>query len=300
MAASYSNLMYQIKAALTSFATSPWEVVASSNGTVANTSDNWASASDIVFGTGAGARSWCVLRQTGIAANYQLLFAAANGASAATGEFGLIKISPSAGFTGLTSTTVTPTATDEYRVNQPNAQWVFTTASAFGFTLHTQMSTDGECTRVFVTKANKCCAAIFVEKIQLPVTGMTNPTFAWCYSGGAIGSDAPTSTNALDAAYGRGTQNSTSMTMTWTREFYLSAAIASQTFNQISGEYPLIPCGFMCTSGTAFGRHGHAADIWIQYTTVQTGDTYPNDSTRQFAQFGAFVVPWNGTVVVMT
>lgn len=301
MAASYSQLMYKIKATLIGFTTLPWTVVASSNGTTADTSDNWASSSDVVFGTGAGARSWVVLKQTGLASNFQILIAAANGAQAATGEFGLIMASPSAGFTGLTSTTVTPTATDQYQINQPAAQWMFTTAAAFGFTLHGMMSDDGECTRIFVTRATKCIGALFIEKIQQPVTGMTNPVFAWCNSGKTIGSELLTTTNALSAAYGRGLQNSTPIGYTWTTEFYsYTTAIGSQTFNQISGETILMPCGAMGTTG-AFGRHGHLADIWTgSYVTATTGDTYPNDSTRLLAHFGIFVVPWNGTAVVTT
>ena len=42
-------------------------------------------------------------------------------------------------------------------------------------------------------------------------------------------------------------------------------------------------------------RLGSVYDLWYGSTAVGQGDTYPNDSTRQFVQFGHFIFPWNGT-----
>lgn len=53
--------------------------------------------------------------------------------------------------------------------------------------------------------------------------------------------------------------------------------------------------GYQATGPSGRGRFGRLFDLWYGSTRRQTGDTYPNDNTRQFAQFGALVVPWNGT-----
>ena len=48
------------------------------------------------------------------------------------------------------------------------------------------------------------------------------------------------------------------------------------------------------------GRHGEIADLWYGHITAANGDTYPNDATRQFAQFSDVVETWNGTIPLVS
>lgn len=102
-----------------------WSVVASSNGSVANTSDNWNSDSDIVFAAGGTAHSWIILSRAGwmpggtmylkldcnSATQYQLTFELSSGA-----------------YTTSYVTGTAPTATNV--LTWSNQQWLRNNASA--------------------------------------------------------------------------------------------------------------------------------------------------------------------------
>src|SRR5215216_3611359 len=92
----------QVKNAMKAFGSSPWTVVGSSNGVAFSVNDGvdrWTANADMPDS------SWLILKQTGIAANWQLLFHRVS-------TFGCqYFISPSAGFTGGGALT-RPTATD--------------------------------------------------------------------------------------------------------------------------------------------------------------------------------------------
>lgn len=304
---SYEQLLYAIKVVLTSFPTNPWTVVASSNTTVANTSDNWTSASSVVFGSGASNRSWIVLKQTGISSNFQLALIANNGVLGATGEYGMFQISPSAGFTGLTSTSVNPTATDQYKI-QVNDYWTFfSPGAAFGFTIHGMQSTDGSCTRLVWCTGGQSNGGLIIDTMQSPVTGLVTPVAAFCPS-----NTHPTATNiwgnATMVASNVNLRKTTGPTTVASGFVTMHAggtyvgAYSSGTINQISNEYPLMPMGVYSQQSGSYGFHGFIVDMWNGTTNVAAtnGSTYPDDSTRQFVQFGNTVLPWDGSVVVLT
>ena len=56
--------------------------------------------------------------------------------------------------------------------------------------------------------------------------------------------------------------------------------------------------GIVSTTAGSRGRLGTVFDLWYGSKAIGQGDTYPNDTSRQFAQFGHFVFPWNGSIPV--
>lgn len=70
--------------------------------------------------------------------------------------------------------------------------------------------------------------------------------------------------------------------------------------NEISGEWPMLPLGAIGVTSTIRGRHGTFQDLWTASGGANTGDTYPSGASNQFAQFGALILPWNGTAVQLS
>ena len=66
---SYPEALFTIKEALTGFASNPWTVVASSDGSTADETDRWIDQGDVNWGTGA--HSWIVLQNVN---GQQILF----------------------------------------------------------------------------------------------------------------------------------------------------------------------------------------------------------------------------------
>lgn len=136
------RLMLLIKQILTGFALSPWTVQKSSNGTVANSSDNWTTTADLVWNNAGSAHSWIVLRQTGIGATAEILIDLSNTATSSA----TIKFAPGGFDTGGT-TTAAPTASGTSSTLCNNTSWI-TNFTSFSGRLSVLMSTDGQCTRV--------------------------------------------------------------------------------------------------------------------------------------------------------
>jgi hypothetical protein len=301
----YAKAMFRVKQILTGFATNPWTVVASSNGVVANSSDNWASFADVVFTTAIGsAHSWIVLKQTGIASNFQLLIACATNTS--VGQTAFVRASPAAGFTGLTSTTANPSATDEYAIKASTQYWFDVFSVPFQSVVHGQMSSDGEKTRLVLCAAGNSKAVWVIDKLSNPVTGMTNPVYATIVSAEAVGgTSAATYTKLFSTANGQGRDVSTAMTFYMTTEAFAGAAVGA-TFisnpNQISNEYPLTAVGVASTTTGKTGRHGRLSDLWFGSgaATITDGSTYPSGAARTFIQCGHLVLPWNGVIPQFT
>lgn len=280
------NLLRLIKNALIGFASNPWTVRSSSNGTVANSSDNWGSAADMV-GAG-GAHAWMVLRQTGIATNFELCIDCnSNGTSNLT-----VVVSPSAGFTGG-STTARPTATDEI-VLLSAATWT-NNASDITIRYSVSQSTDGQCTRVWGAAGGSVAFFWVFDKPADPVTGWTNPSVSWAIAG------APTFSSIVSTSAGRMRSGSTTGSLQLLCDGGTTIAPNDTAWanvaNEISNEWPLFPASFACTTSTIRGRHGRFFDLWAGSAALASGDTYPGDGSASFVQVGIVVLPWNGGAV---
>lgn len=293
------QLMRMIKNSLIGFGTLPWTVRYSCDGTTAgsagDTVDRWAADANLVWsGT---THSWIVLRQTGIATNFELCIDLANANSYVT----TFVVSPSAGFTGGT-TSARPTATDQ--IVLPETDWGHYASTTATYKLHVLQSTDGQVTHVVVFSNNLLTGHWMFQKPKNPVSGWTNPSVSLVTgvtgSVASPSSDAYTFDNFLPGTTsfrGRGTGTMTIFLAAEGTSTALTAA--SSVFaapNDFSGEYPFFTCSVNSTTASHRGRHGLLFDTWLGLDITNNGDTYPNDTSRQFLQIATQIIPWNGSV----
>ena len=303
----YQRVLLGIKNALIGFATLPWTVVGSSNSVAAGMDavDRWSAYTNLVWNTGAAARSWIVLKNTGLAANFQMLLCLTSNAASTEQNMDIV-VSPAIGFSG-SSVTARPTAADEIVIHNgaTPVSWIGGFATT-GFTTihHVMKSTDGKVTRWFVCNSGNVVSMFSIEEAADAVTGWTTPVVTTSIPSTSTTVDHPAFTNLNDLnTASAGYLSTTSIPLYWTSEGFIAGMNGEQLNvvpNEISGEWPLSPIGLACTTAGKRGRHGRLYDIWWCTTSQLNGATYPNDATRVFAVFGDIVVPWNGTVPVIT
>lgn len=141
--------------------------------------DRWVAASDIVWATGAGVRSWMVYSNPAFGANYRLLLHCFK----TTGGTLEIVIDASfsthaSGYSGGT-TTAGPTATNSVSlrngVQGTTGAWDQAAGADFSSVLHVMFSTDGECIRLFICQAN-FVTAFWLFDLAIPChSGWTPP-----------------------------------------------------------------------------------------------------------------------------
>lgn len=292
-AATNKRAIRTIKNLLIGFGTLPWSVRGSSNGTTANTSDNWSSDSDINGASAGSPHSWVCLRQTGIASNFEIVF---DIVSASNYTSLTCVVSPSAAFSTFTSTSNRPTATDEI-VLVNNTTWGGNQGSSVdnNVIVNAQQSTDGQCTRFWTYWQNVCTGLYIFDKPQNVVSGWTNPSYSFGI-GSSLG--AATVSNLMNSANGRG-RGSATFSMYLTCEGAGSATNQNlpallTSANDFSGEWPFLPMGIASTQASHRGRHGSLFDAYFGSTTGNQGDTFPNDAAnRQWVQVGSgLLLPW--------
>lgn len=296
-------LLLAIKNGLIGFASSPWTVWGSSDG-VGNfgnndANDRWAAAANLIWANAGTNHSWIVLKQTNIAANYQicidliptLVYDRATIAVSMTAGFG----AAGGGVNG--SATARPTATDEIVLQAASTFHQLSAGAAFDAVLHMMQSSDGQVTRFLAyNSAGTMGFYAGFEKPQNPVTGWTVPAVA-CWSRVPF-----TYANFNDVATGYYTYQIASSGLYCTSEAYINTMVGENRagINDISpSEFFLSDIGLACEAtagGNRRGRHGKLFDAWWGSNQKQTGDTYPDSTARTLVQFSNIVVPWNGTV----
>lgn len=289
------------KDALLAFATNPWLMRYSCNSTTAGTAgdgvDRLTTDASFVWNAAGSAHSWMVIRQTGIAANYEVCISCES-ASTPGGVLAIV-VSPSAGFTGG-STTARPTATDEVIV-LASTSWT-SVATDIATRLSVMQSTDGQCTRVIGAASGALTFMWVFDRPANPTAGWSNPSVS-VVQGANVGLASQLS--AAGSALAKMRSGSTNGNVVLTCEgnstgIIPTDAVFGNVANEISSEWPMIPIGFESYTVGVRGRHGTLQDIWYGSSSVATGDTYPNDSSNQFAQFGNIILPWNGGAVNLT
>lgn len=288
-----------VKDVLKAFASNPWSVRGSSNGVAAamDSTDRWASDADIVKAASGTAHSWIVLRQTGIATNFELCIDM-NSASQTAASF---VVSPSVGFSGG-STTARPTAADEIVLINASA-WI--DANDVQHQIHAMQSTDGQCTRLQIWRGgtNQCTFMLF-DRPQNPPAGWTNPSVSFVIP--ATSGYAGAYTNLISVVNGRGRGSATfNIFMTGENNtnaqgsFNLCASDPTQGMgsvpNDFDGQWPFYPVGIGSVSANHRGRHGTLFDLWWRPIAVNDADSFPNNAaTRQFMALGNLIFPWVG------
>lgn len=294
------KLLRSIKNAMIGFGTNPWTVRyscdSSSAGSAGDGVDKWAADSNLVWAAAGSAHSWIVLRQTGIATNFELLLSCEG--AAAGGNVLTIVVSPSAAFTGG-STTARPTATDEI-VLINGASWSGI-SSDISSRWSVQQSTDGQSTRVIICASGAPTAYWLLEKPANPTTGWSNPSvFAAVASSPTIAALTSTATPPWRMRSGSTTGNVTANVEGNNNALLPSDATVGNIANEIDSGWPMFPIGFACYTTGIRGRHGSINDLWMGSSSVASGDTYPGDASNQFAQFGILIFPWNGSTPALS
>lgn len=291
-----------IKNSLKGFATLPWAVRGSSDSVAAgmDSTDRWVTAANLVWDAPASAHSWIVLRQTGIATNFEICIDLDN---AGGGGNIAIVVSPSVGFSGG-SVTDRPTAADEYvLLSSAAAAWSGVDAD---HVVHVMQSTDGQCSRVAVWRAStNLCTFILLDKPANPTTGWTNPHVATAVGIGSAYGNTYGGLSTLSSTISKGF-GSAVMALGYTCEgLQASGQIAPQIVgvgdatNDFDNSWPMFPIGVASITLNHKGRHGTLQDLWWRPTGIGQADTFPNDATRLFVVMGDLIFPWNGAVPVI-
>jgi hypothetical protein len=298
------DFLLQLKNALVGLGWIVWGSCDSVSSNIVGT-DLWLSTANIVFASGAGAKSWIVLKNAGLAPECALLISCTDTGSGysslfevCTSGYGITNGGASNG-----STTAPPSglAANVIMSTSMNAAG----SPAFSNTMHAMMSNDGECTRVFWTDAslravNTYVGFLIIDKAKNPVAEWTVPVYAHAQSGDIGTALSPTSWGSSNVLKSK--QGGTVLDMRATCEAsgnttYLSGMVAAS--DDASSDWPMLPMSLCCvTVGHRNWRKGQVYDLWWGSGSIATGDTYPAaGSTRQFIQVQQLILPWDGLVV---
>lgn len=147
-----------------------WAVVGSGNSVTNGLDgvDRWISYSNLVWASAGSAHSWIVLKQTGIASNFQVCIDLSN----ASYLNATVVASWSTGFTGG-SNTARPTASDEV-VLLSNTAWG-SSSTVYRWRVNTCKTSDGCCTRAYMSYDGEVASTWFLEAPKNPVASWTTP-----------------------------------------------------------------------------------------------------------------------------
>jgi len=306
------DIVYQVYAAITGFATNPWTLVASSDGSTAGApGPGWADYTDCVFNSTGSARSWVVLAQPQISANCQMLITCGSaGSGTDTGRW-QVKICPDGFDTSTPVVNADPPANSSRVLQTASDSGGFwyqggNAGTSYSGKLHVMHSTDGKSTR-WIVCANSVARTIgFVdvpsavatytpgwnEPVILGMRGWYDNTNRLTY---ALFNDSATGVvgwyegahNALFDVYltspGYGANNSVS-----------AAGEVLTSPDDDTGEYPFCPMGLASETLNVRGvRRGVLNDMWWGATSAPVGSVF--GVAKEFAQFGHVVFPWNGS-----
>jgi hypothetical protein len=293
---------------------SNWVVVASCDGSTVSHAgvDKWVTASNLVWPS-SGARAWIVLRQTGIAAQFQLMIELLY-STGAQQQFN-VRVSHSgfgSAYGGVDgTTTAAPTALNSVLVGGTAATCGAPSTTNTATVLHVIKSADGTSTRVLMCRGSACVLNFFIELPANAVSGWSHPYAAYI-AGSASATEAMNFATVCRASPSNPwvgvTNGGTSLQL-------ITATIAT---NDASTAFP----AFYTTAGNFSGGYGFfdivlggntatgldpklgiLADMYFGLTAHVTGIGYPSvavdaDRPRQWVKVGPWIVPWNNTIVV--
>lgn len=317
--------LIELQDALTGFATNPWVVDYSCDGSTAGTPGDGVDRIDSdlanwIFTTGASSsRSWLVLRNpvTGM----ELMLSGQGGTN--NGDRIRIYVSWAAGFTGG-ATNSNPSATDEEQIYTGDDNYGIGNL-ARDFVYHFMHSADGELTYIAASYNNICPLFVYLGVPENPTDGWTNPLVAgWLGDDGTVpdafatslfmavqdeigftggvgrrranltGGTIPIHTSFAGTVVGDGSNTPRVYGEDQGSSAYVPGA------NQISGEYDLARVGLFSFRQTGTnGFHGRMPDLYFSQDTLSDGDTFPGDGTKTRVSLGGYVLPWNGSTPVV-
>ena len=318
------ELLLGVKNAL--MATAFWSVKISSNATTPGTGsgDNWTTIADTLWAleTGTPNFSWSVWQNTVLDLEVLLVLRTNSNDEGGTPDVYISRpvLSGGSGFTGGAAN-ARPTAPDESFIVD-NEQWGWGAGDPTGkaWVFSTMVSTDGEVTRVVWFNVSEIRGFWFFERLKNPVTGMSSPEIvvkmrAVGQTGGAGGPDATyaglhdVASSVFSPQYD-GTspvqQNPQALSkppgIYMTSEGFNGQPCGQQfsTFNDVDGEFGFFPVGMASLFAGFAGRHGEFYDMWWGIDGNATGDSYPVSGTNLFIQINDLILPWDGTLPVVS
>lgn len=288
--------------------------------------DRWAAATNLIWANPATNHSWIVLEQTGIpgaVGNLQICIDCRYTGASYNAD---IVTSVSAGFAGGTAT-ARPTAADEQNLNAAVSggasatRWGGTSGTTNSTMLHVLKTNDGKSTRIIMTRmANNGTGphTCGYWAFELPVANSAFTTPSACIAQ-AVDSTAPTSEIMDSTAFG-GSQ------VTWSRipgganfssswmslgqvtrgEWARAWGDANTTTLNADNTEPVMSVALYSSTVNSRGKNARFVDLYqATYTTFASsagpqGRTMPQTGTlRQWARFGEYWQPWNGTKPVV-
>jgi len=204
--------------------------------------------------------------------------------------------------------------------------WLGVPTVLFPHKIHVMASSDGRTWRLFVCRNGHVVFFLNLEVPQNPVVipgapdrtwnGYDKPFIGWVKGSAAEG----LSQNPVQYAYwlsslkaaATSSANATTNTLKTTQTVSLggersvidpSAPLWRIGVSELTNSRPFAPISVINENPGYRGRMGILTDIWWGNDSdlgVSTGDTYPADTSRQFAALGTFILPWNGTVMQTT
>lgn len=288
----HRNWMRAAKDGMKGFASTPWTVLGSNDGVTAalDAVDRWISSATVPV------NAWIVLKQTGIASNFQVCWH--NNFEAAGDHRNTLVVSQSAGFTGGT-TGARPTATDEVVVT---TNFTDVTTTNTDIRVNVLQSTDGRCTRIFAFQSGGVINFSYLDRLHNPISALTIPWIG--YSNNRFGGTAAAYTDLLGTTGPAGQQGATTLayrlvTGAISTGFVGVDAGPNEGENELSSEFFVAPVGVASVTASNRGVMGELADFWAGSSSAVNGDTYPDTGTfDQFIHVGGVILPWNLTVPV--
>jgi hypothetical protein len=301
----YRNIMRAIKTSLIGFGTLPWAVSGSSDGSTSgmDATDRWDADTDLVWNNAGSAHSWIVLRQTGVAAQFEVCFDLNNSnhlnATVVVSSVGFG--TANAGTNG--STTARPTATDEVVILN-NASWASGTNTAQEHRLHVQQSTDGQCTRIFLSKNQVFYLTAILDKPKNPITQWTTP---WVATWSAVAITSPAATVAIlndgnSRTFFKATNSLISGNLYLGGLFIVSSMVteraAGQVPQDVQGGRAFLPITLMTDTPLLRGCWGEMFDLYWTDNTLVKATQFDASPSRAWTYIEHLVIPWDGTTQI--
>jgi len=295
-------VMRQFKTAMIGFGTLPWTVSGSSDSSTSGMDavDRWAADTNLVWG--AVGHSWIVLRQTGIAAKFEVCIDLSNASSNSI----TVVVSGSAGF-GTTnggtngSTSARPTATDEVVVISNTTWWGSPGASA-QHQVHAMQSTDGQCTRLLVTTSQVAHMIAIFDKPKNPISQWTFPWFVgWNGTGNTAQSGAQVTNWNDNPLANFKPQNATAGTCYFATTFLNTGATVGQRITvaqDVGSAHIFTPITLISETVGLRGAWGEAFDIYFSDTGMTTATQFDASPSHAWTYFKDLVLPWDGSTTV--
>lgn len=300
------DLLLKLKNALIGFSNSPWTIWGSNDGAGnfgnGDNVDRWSTVSNLIWAA-SGNHSWIVLTQSGINTKTSVCIDlyATTSSFAATIVFSPVNGFGSANGGADGTATARPTATDGITIIT-TTNWGGSNV-AFTGKLHVMLSNDGQCTRVAHCRSSACPMIWVFDKPKSSISQWSNPVYMILIANTST-TEVITYANLNDlSTYNFTKFGSDNVKLYFTSDAWVSAMAGENitVADDDTSEWLMEPIGLASDTVNHRGAHkGSVYDLWWSSTALSTGDTFPGDGSKTFAQFGDLIFPWDGTTPLIS